>query len=342
MKRFKILVAVAMSALMIASCNKEEVTAEQAVNNNGFTRGAIDHDRLAPYLDMTKDQKDPKVADYYAEILGQYTQKFTVAAGRDLNLVMKSGTTLSMPANNLLDASGRPVKGLVNIEFIEIFERGDMVVLDKATSGYNSATGAVDALTSGGEFYVSISQGGVELTLVTPLTVTVPSVVLDDDMGKFVEMDGTGDDLLWEERLDEDVEVDRKGEGGGSYSFNILPGEWGWTNIDKFYSDPCPKTPIYVEVPAGHDNTNTEVYLSYDGDPGRLANFDMWDGTRFTEHYGQICIGIPVHFIAVTNVGGGLEYDIHPATITSGHVEVFTSFTPISETALVALINGLP
>jgi hypothetical protein len=342
MKRFKILVAVAMSALMIASCNKEEVTAGETVNNNPQTRHALDHKDLGAYLDMTKDQKDPKVADYYAEIMATYVQDFRVAAERELLIVTKSGTTLTMPANNLVDARGRIVRGIVDVEFIEVFERGDMVVLDKGTSGFNSATGAVDALTSGGEFYVSISQGGVELTLIAPLVVTVPSTVLDDDMGKFVEMDGTGDDLLWEERLDEDVEVKREGEGGGSYSFNILPGEWGWTNIDKFYNDPCPKTPIYVEVPAGHDNTNTEVYLSYDGDPGRLANFDMWDGTRFTEHYGQICIGIPVHFIAVTNVGGGLEYDIHPATITSGHVEVFTSFTPISETALVALINGLP
>jgi len=165
-------------------------------------------------------------------------------------------------------------------------------------------------------------------------------------MRKFVDID-PGDDVLWEiadDSLIDFIDEDTIGEPGGGYiaSYGILPGEWGWTNIDKFFMDPRPKTTIFAEMPEGFDNTNCEVFISYDGTPGSLARFDTWIDGRFTEHYGLIPIGLNVHFIAVGIVDGDLHYAIEAASITTEHVQNIDHFTAISEAALIALIEDLP
>lgn len=345
--KIKSMLVVGCGVLALASCNKEEI-GNTPINQTNNTRSAdADGGDLSAYFEMTERTKTDEFANFYSDMMHSRTQVFSVGAGRPFTIVGDGGTILSSETGDFITLDGDAIDGEVEIELIEVFNKADMILLDKATSGVNEAGNAVDALISGGEIFVRATQGGVEVQLADALRVQVPTATPDFDMIKFVEAETLGDDLLWEVADDPamEVEEDDKGEGRGFLtSFNILPGEWGWTNIDKWAGDPCAKTSIYVDVPPGYDATNTEVYLSYDGDPGRLANFDMWDSAMdmFTEHYGQICIGLPCHFIAVTNSGGGLEYAIQGATIVPGHIEVIAGFTPITEAALIAAINALP
>ena len=62
----------------------------------------------------------------------------------------------------------------------------------------------------------------------------------------------------------------------------------------------------------------------------------------FTEHYGLIPIGQQVHIIVVTEIDGELHYAIKGTTVVDNHIEVFTSLSPTTQTALESLINGLP
>jgi hypothetical protein len=130
----------------------------------------------------------------------------------------------------------------------------------------------------------------------------------------------------------------------GQSTYNIFRNQFGWTNIDRWYSDPRPKTTLFVDVPEGYDNTNCSVYLSYDGEPTALASFDRYDSTTalFTEHYGQIPIGLEVHFIMVSVINDQWYYAIRPATIGANHVETFTELQPITEVALITMIDALP
>ena len=64
---------------------------------------------------------------------------------------------------------------------------------------------------------------------------------------------------------------------------------------------------IYVyegknDVPQGFNETNSAVYVSYDGEDNALALFDVYDTDEdmFTEHYGQMPIGLQLHFIFVS------------------------------------------
>jgi len=348
MKNVKSLFMVGLGALALASCNKEEVNTDspevnEVVNNRA---AAVDIEMLGAYVEMTEIPKNDEFTNFYHEMTETRKQVFNVSANEPVSIEGANGTRLICGENNFVYEWGGVVEGEIQIEMIEVFNKADMILLDKATSGVTEDGAAIDALISGGEIFVRATQGGSEVNLMSPMRVEVPTTSPDTDMIKFVEIDQRGDNLLWGVAEDPAmrVEEDRKGEGEGNFvtAYDILPGEWGWTNIDKWASDPCAKTEIFVEVPGGHDPSNTEVYLSYDGEPGRLANFDTWDGSRFSEHYGQICIGLDCHFVAVTNVGGSLEYAIQAATITSGHTEVISSFTPISEAALIAAINALP
>lgn len=335
-----------LCAMAFISCDKEETSnapIDEVVNNRSFA-----FDEVGAYLDMTGREKEGEFAAFYSDMTESRTQTFGVEANAPFTVVGDGGTTLSSADGDWRNSDGDRVEGEVRITLIEVFNKADMILLDKATSGVTEDGTAIDALISGGEIFVKATIGGQEVELNGALRVEVPTDVADYDMIKFVEADVPGDDLLWVVADDPAMDVEeREGEGAeGDYvtGYDILPGEWGWSNIDKWASDPCAKTDIFVEVPAGHNPTNTEVYLSYDGDPGRLANFDMWDSSvdMFTEHYGQICIGLDCHFVAVTNIGGSLEYAIQGATIVNGHIEVIGGFTPTTEAALIAAINALP
>ena len=270
------------------------------------------------------------------------TQTFTVNANAPIFITGENGTTLSLGADKLEDASGSLVTGDVTISLIEIDSKSDMILLDKPTNGL-MANGDHSTLVSNGEFYVSISQAGAELVLTEAMRLKTEVDEYDSEMKKFVDV---GDeDLLWgiaDDSLLNIVDTIIGEEIFFTVDYDILPGEWGWTNIDRFYNDPNPKTIIYAELPDGFDNTNTEVYISYDGESNALANFDTWVDGRYTEHYGLIPIGLEIHFVAVAVIDGVLNYVIQPTTVVENHVQDITDFAPITEEALITLIDGLP
>ncbi|NOQ73297.1 MAG: hypothetical protein GQ574_14930 [Crocinitomix sp.] len=275
---------------------------------------------------------------FNSENIEEATQYFSVDANSPIFIYGEKGTSLYLGADALVDASGDLVTGDVQVELIEIDKKSEMILMNKATMGKIGSNHAT--LVSQGEFYVSISQYGTELVLTSPMSLMTPVDEYDPNMRKFVNISDE-EDLLWEIADDSLLEVGEDSVGIGML-YDILPGEWGWTNIDKFYSDPRPKTDIFAELPEGFDETNTEVYISYDGESNALAQFDVWTGTRFTEHYGLIPIGLEVHFVAIGIVGDELHYYIEPATITDNHVQDIDDFTAITEDALVTLLDALP
>ncbi len=270
------------------------------------------------------------------------TQHFSVDANAGGVIVGIKGTRVYINPNSLLNVNNQLVSGNVDIALIEIYDRATMVLLNKPTMG-KLANGDLSTLLSGGEYYLKITQNGQELHTTSGVWVSVPT----DNMGGaqagmsvfdgFIAEDG---DLEWE-LVEDTVAVAQDTMGGSSYE--ILDGQWGWTNVDRFYSDPRPKTVLKAKLPAGFDQTNSEVYITYDGETTALASLDTYTADGFfSEHYGLIPIGLEVHFIAVTLIDGELNYAIQAATITDGHIQYINAFTPITQGALAILINDLP
>ena len=260
------------------------------------------------------------------------------------------GTVLQFGADAFLTHEGDVVTGEVDIEFLEIYDRADMLFTRKPTHGKMS-NGDVGMLISGGEFYVNASKNGVGLKLAGGFTLIAPTAKtggVDEDMRQFqgeVECEGEDCDVVWAENQDRGIEMGEfQGPGGVYGAYYCFIKQFGWTNIDRWFSDPRDKTTIFVTVPEGFDNSNCAVFIAYEGEPTALGRFDRFDelSGKFTEHYGLIPIGLKVHIILVSIIEEEIHYAIKSATISENHEEVFEAVESISEEELANIINELP
>lgn len=277
------------------------------------------------------------------------TQQFTLDAGTGGERTSESGTILQFYANSFKDQSGAVVTGEVTIEFIEIYGRTDMLFAKLPTNGKMN-DGSIHTLVSGGQFYVNAKKGSEQLVLAQGYSIIVPvsnSGGEDEDMRMFdgvEECFGDECDVVWEE-ADRGLEVGKWQTTGGVFTaYYTFQNKFGWTNIDKWFNDPRPKTTIFVDLPEGYDDSNCAIYLSYDGEPRALAQFDRYDEATglFTEHYGLIPVGLKVHFIVVSIVEDQWHYAIAAATIGEDHVQVMEDLGPTTEAGLEELIDALP
>lgn len=302
---------------------------------------------------VLKPGKDDHVNPLFEENREDLVQTFSVSSVDGGDITGEQGTKIRFFPNGFLKSNGDPVTGPVDIKLIEIYKKSDMLLTKMPTQGRNDA-GEIATLVSGGEFYVNATQGGEQLKPNGTFVIAAPTAKTggeDLDMKPFIgvdECDNDGCKVVWKKQ-DRDIKIGGDGANGGGSGgsqsvYQVFQSQFGWTNIDRWYSDPRPKTTIFVDVPDGYDNTNCAVYLSYDGLGSSLALFDTYNASTalFTEHYGLIPIGLPVHFIMVSVINDQWYYAIHEATIVSNHVETFTTLQPTTEAELAALVDALP
>lgn len=301
-----------------------------------------------------KPDTDDKVGPVQQEIRDARKQSLTLNITTGGSVVGEEGTRVEFPAGSLLKQNGDVVSGNVTIELIEVYKKSDMLLSKMPTRGLNP-DGKIALLVSGGEFYVNAKQNGEQLKLGGGFIINAPTANTggeDGDMKVFKgaeECGADGCDVVWEQQ-DRDMRIgkDQAGTGaGGSQSvYQVFQNQFGWTNIDRWYSDPRPKTTIFVDAPEGFDNTNCAIYLSYDGEGSALALFDTYSATTqlFTEHYGLIPVGLQAHFIFISVIDDQWYYAIHPATIVNNHIETFTAqeLQTTTEAQLTTLVDALP
>lgn len=245
--------------------------------------------------------------------------------------------------------NGNAVTGTIDIKYIEVFDGGNMLVTDKTTMGV-LPTGDMAMLISGGEFYINATQNGQQLALNCAMNLRIPASLTESE----------NDMTLWDGTIDADGNIDWReqndptgGQGGvfleqgtAGNTYYAFFNSFGWTNVDKFYSHPGPKTQILVTVPSGYNFQNSAVYLHYDGEGNALAKLDTYDAVtgQFSEHYGQIPVGLACHIIFATEENGQWRYAIKPVTITTNAIYNFTFGETVvgTEAQLVAAINALP
>ena len=283
-------------------------------------------------------------------------EEFTLDASVGGIITGTQGTQVTFQPNSF-GLNGTPVTGNVTVQLVEIYDKASMVLKNKSTLGLRD-NGDKEALKSAGEFFINAVQGANELDLLEMASVQSRPVDFSDlDGGMKVfrggdeDCDGIDDDCDWVEADEDgngendDAQIrDGQGADGEFATYNYDIGDFGWTNLDRWYSFAGPKTEIFIDVPAEFNQDNCAVYLSYDGEPTALARMDTWNTTleMFTEHYGLIPVGLEVHIIMVAEIDGQLNYAIQGTTIVEDHVEVIPSLSPITQPTLEALINDLP
>ncbi|MCY1476431.1 hypothetical protein D3C87_231820 [compost metagenome] len=246
---------------------------------------------------------------------------------------------------NCLTQNGNPITGQVVVEYAELFNPGTMLVTNKPTMG-RMPNGDISLLISGGEFYINATKNGQQLAISCPMQVIIPANLTGGADTGMSLWDGTIDEdgnLEWDEQDRANGENGIFVEGPNYYAYFS---SFGWTNVDRFYSDPRPKTTILAEAPTGYNFENSAIYLHYDGEGSSLAKLDTFNPTtnQFSEHYGQIPVGLECHVIFVTEDNGQWRYAIKSVTIAANDVYVFTlaETTVGTEAQLIAAINALP
>lgn len=279
------------------------------------------------------------------QALENQTQNFQFD-GNDGNITLTSTKGVQININtNCLTLNGSPVTGTIDLEYVELFEKGTMLSTNKPTMG-TLPNGDKAMLLSGGEFFLEATQNGATIDVNCSMQLTVPNSLTGGPDPAMTLWNGTidaEDNLTWDEVEDATGQGGVFVEGGEYYAFI---GEFGWTNIDRFYNDPRPKTLIQAQAPIGYNFTNSAMYLSYDGEDTGLAALDTYDGTLnlFSEHYGQIPIGLECHVIFATEDNGIWRYAIKAVTIAANDIITFS----LGETALateaefIDIINALP
>lgn len=284
--------------------------------------------------------------------LDQQTQNFIATAGAGtITLTSAKGVVITLNGN-ALTKNGNPVTGAIAITYVELFDKGSMLVTNKPTMGL-MANGNKSILKSGGEFFISASQAGVDLVSTGVIQLQIPANLTGTvDTGMVFWTGNTTDEenLVWEQPIPLPLSAgfgpERGNVGFNHSNYNMTFGAFGWTNVDRFISDPRPKTTILVEVPTGYNDTNCAIYLSYDGEgQNALAKLDTYNPTtaQFSEHYGQIPIGLACHVIFATEENGNWRYAIKGVTVAAGDIYTFamSETTVTTEAQLVAAINAI-
>ncbi len=284
-------------------------------------------------------------------------QQFVMTAENGLATFTSTKGVVIKIQGTSLRKNGNPVTGQVDVEFAEVFDGGKMLTTDKTTMGLNPTTGQMELIITGGEFFIEAKQAGVVLTTTSPILLNIPGALTGGVNGNMRLWTGqlptpAANMLGW---IQNDVNpaignngvvVNQGGTtaGGAGYSAT-LPG-FGWTNVDRFYNDPRPRTLLLATVPAGYNQSNCAIYLHYDGLTTSLAKFDTYNSTtlRFSEHYGQIPIGLVCHAIFVTEDNGQYRYAIKAFTVQANDIYNFTLAETVlgTQAQLEAAINALP
>jgi hypothetical protein len=298
----------------------------------------------------------PSTGEWYAlrsQALDNITQSFTLTAGGGpMTFTTAKGVEFTINGN-CLTLNGNPVaSGQIDIKYVEVFDRGTMMVTDKTTMGV-LPNGDMALIISAGEFYINATKNGQQLDITCPMQLKIPADLTGGLQTGMSLWDGTIDadgNLDWDEQ--EPGTGGPQGNGvfgegvGPNAAYYAFLNDFGWTNVDRFYSDPRPKTTILAQVPTGYNAENCAVYLHYDGEGSALAKLDTFNSTtnQFSEHYGQVPIGLQAHVIFVTEESGNFRYAIKAVTVAAADVYIFTDgeTTLGTEAQLIAAINALP
>jgi len=232
---------------------------------------ACQKEKIATQADPSNTSKD--LSQFYEDNFNDKVQTFIVDANSSISITGNQGSVLTIPANNFLDDHGQLVTGNIEIQFIEVFSKADMILLNKPT-----VTKRGETLLSDGEFYINVTLPGDDKTLkeINLMTLTVADETVVPNMKLWYDT-GDGWELAVSDERSPDGVIEPYDAG---YIAMVVS---GWINFDIVYAF-GPTMPIRVKVPPGSNPALTTVFMSIDGmatvvevDASHFNGFDTYN-----------------------------------------------------------------
>jgi len=260
------------------------------------------------------------------DVLDSETITVQLEVANGINYTSPSGVMVFI-APTCINIAGLPVTGTIDFQFVEIFDRGDMLTSNITTVG-TKPSGEKEYLISGGAFFIAASQNGQTINMTCPGFISVPSLPtggIDQEMHPFTGTIDADGNINWVE-IGGGLEIDL------DVYYTQFP-DFGWFNIDRFANDPRPKTELHIAIPQEFSTNNTRVYIALQGEPNALSYV-----------YGEFPIGLAAHIIFISEENGNFRYAIKSLTIEENQVVAFarqqTEIATVSE--LKVIVNTLP
>ncbi len=312
MKRLVIILIIFMITISIAnSCKKK---------------------KMEDSYDLT--HKDELFAD-----LKTKPQGIAVQAGRDTTVYGKDTTMLHFYPNSFKDASGNIItSGTVNIELVEMYKTGDMVMNRTVTS----ANGKL--LKSGGQVSIKATMNGKEVFANKYAIGFHSSISSNDEMSLFYGDNNNQDSVTtWVSSDTKIAGTVAKGTKcdtctpwtkGTATGFSFMGGyfflfegctQFKFVNCDRMYNPATKNTTVSIVMPDGSFvPSNTQIYIILPetnsatmGDTRQEYNSDTHTFILGNDD-NLVPVGMQYVIVGIANKDGKYYFDMKKGTITEG------------------------
>lgn len=276
----------------------------------------------------------------------QKVQTFTFLAYQGAEIVSENGAILHIDPLSFTDSNGNIIDGEITVTFLEFYDSETAIACQLSTNTINTEN-SVEPTNSLGIFYLEFSFNGQPVIINSPLLLFVPSQETGLELLNF-NSPSCQDmlcNVLWEQQPNIEViehpYITSTGEVIQGYQTTIQSSK-SWYSLAK-YTTIQDKTIIYNKAAAGFDQSNSNVFITYNPSlltVGMFSGFDE-DNKVFTEVYGQIPINELAKIIFVSKQNGVFVYGKKIITITPNLItETLTTNTAETEENLIVQIRN--
>lgn len=313
MKHLKLFLGMALATALSVSCNHND---DEVPNKEVAT----------PNEQSFKNLREQAIANL------TQTVEFQVDGVGDITFTSKKGVQVVIP-EACLNINGQSVTGKVKLDFVELYDKSDILATNVATMGIDE-NGQQRLLVTGGAFNLTLTQDGKKIDTYCNYTMVVPANNTDglkQEMALWygnVDADG---DLAWtlSDCWGGEIPMNRGSQDKITYnecsniqkyneSYHLALNQFGWINCDYFYADSREKTSVSVKLPEGYGNKNSEVFIVYKGVRGVLRVYPDTQQKLFIEYNNPI--GIEAYIIVTSESNGKWAYTIKPITVQRNQV----------------------
>lgn len=264
-------------------------------------------------------------------------QLFTIDPSLTQTITGAQGTNVTFFSNSFTDATGALVTTPVQVQLIEIFKKGDMILSEKMTSSYGYL------LESGGEFFLKATSGGQEVFLNQDYQMIVPIVAATSNpsaMELFVLNLSLPDSATWIPADSSSwVSVDTSGTiGGQTYpNYNFYFDGLTWINCDYFWPNTSPRINLNIE-PALSDVllTSVRAYLVFNSLNAVLPAYAQGTSLKVS----NVPTGETATIVIIGMNSTQFYVGTKAITITNSNT-ITVPMSAVSEAQLISTINGL-
>ncbi len=328
MKYVQLLCLLVLSGYLATSCSEDHDCEEGIIE----TPNAIAPIDGTDYTASLMDCRLPKV------------QTFTIQGFAGGQITGDLGGAITIPGQSLFNSDGTIIDGEVEVRLLEMFTPGEVVACQLSTNTRNPA-GNIEPTLSEGLLFFDIRFNGQPVVIQGEIQIFIPeenniqeqlffNSPSCPDIDCMVTWENTG--IAFPSEIEDPI-------GNNITGYSAITSQTGWYHIGQFNPSQNERTIVYNVPPSGFNNTNSNVFLSYDNDKIAVSLFEQFDASLgvFSETFNEIPLETQGQLIFVSRQNGTYVLDTSEINVTQDIIGATTNTDETTEDQLVTVINSL-